>query len=144
MSSLPWWALGKLVQDVTSVTLVNNTAKTEDVTVPANKKWLLLWLKVENPDDVNRLVTVNIWNESGKTTRILARLLYATVSNGQRAHWPLNLSGTNDDTMFNHAWSPVVLDAGDTIEVIWGAGGASTGATDADALVICYIEVPVG
>lgn len=125
---------GTPTADEYSITLVNNTAKTQDVTVPANELWVLQSVKITNPDDVTRNVTITLWNEAAKTNKILV-LDSQNIATTDRLQIP-----SNDDHAYNfsNASKDFVLAAGMTIEVVWAAGGASTGATDADGLVIFY------
>jgi len=132
---------GKLKQEVTSVVLVNNTAKTIDTVVPTGKRWLLLGVKLTNIDDVTRDVSVTLYKEAGKTN-VLATLMFvsALAANGAAIlMWPNNYVSTT--SKIEKSSDPILLVAGNTINVYWATGGASTGATDADGLVIEYLEV---
>jgi len=132
---------GKLVQAVTSIVLVNATAKTQDTTVGTGKRWLLLGIKAVNGDDVTRNITMSIYKEAAKTN-LLRNLYYeaAIGANGGVAQWPnCQIQITN----YLHNWAPILLEAGNTISVVWASGGASTGSTDADGLVVEYLEVDV-
>lgn len=130
---------GEPFQDPTSVALVNNTAKTIDVTVPAGKKWVLLAIKMMNPDDVARVLDINKWKEAAKTTEI-ARLENISLGAGGIIHWP-NTDATS--VIRTTASNPAeIMSAGNTLEFQWASGGASTGATDADGIVIEYLEFP--
>lgn len=136
---------GKLVQDVTSITLANNTAKTEDNTVPANKRWLLLNIRITNPDDVTRTVTVYKYKEAAKTN-IIKQWEGVDIATTGAINLPKNqmLADANKGSNRAHAEFPKqgdVCDAGNTISVTWAAGGASSGGTDADGLVLEYLEV---
>lgn len=130
---------GKLKQDVTSVTLVNNTAKTVVATVPDRKRWILLSVKAVNADDVTRTITINVYKEAAKTN-LLRCLAYAACPTVTSLVWPNPYSASVEwsKTMW---WCDVILAEGNTIEVIWGAGGASTGSVDADGLVIECLEI---
>lgn len=133
---------GKLKQEPTSITLVNNTQLATLITVPTGKLWILRSIKVANPDDVNRVIIVNKWKEVAKTTliTILTTGYTANAVGASLVHWP---STTMDDaTMADKPSHPEILVAGNTIEVIYAAGGASAGGgPDADGIVIEYLEI---
>jgi len=132
--------LARLVQAVTSITLVNNTSKTEDVTVPAGKRWRLLGIKITNPDDVQRAISITKYKEAAKTNIIRTLVSYATLGAGGEANWPNSRTALiNTNELFHEE----ILDAGNIISVTWVTGGASTGGTDADGLVVEYLEVDV-
>jgi hypothetical protein len=134
---------GKLKQEVTSLTLVNNTAKTIDIPVPTGKLWVLHILKVVNADDVGRTIEVVVYKEAAKTN-IIAILISA---------WPVDPLGTAayTDTFIwpvaDHFYSTnaksnltMLLTEGNVISITINAGGASSGGTDADGIVISYLE----
>ena len=132
---------GRLVQVVRSITLVNNTQKIEDVTVPSGERWLLLGVKMANMDDVDRVVSVEIYKEAAKTN-LLRSLMYftcATLKIRQFPSWPSG--GISGSSTFQYA--PVVLEAGNTLSCIWEAGGASAGVVDVDGLVVEYLKVEI-
>lgn len=131
---------GKLQQSVTSVTVANNTAKTIDTTVPSGKRWILLSIRVTNPDDVQRTINIYKFKEAAKTNEI-ARFISNATNAGGRVHWPYNASPISSRVIPS---SPAeIFDAGNTLSVVWAAGGVSGGGTDADGLVIEYLEVDV-
>ena len=137
----PHVPMERLKQDVTSITLVNNTAKTEDVTVPQGERWSLLSVKMANADDVDRVVQCDVYKEVAKTN-LIKRLLYETcTANDKHRQWPCHTTATSGNTMGDYA--PVILDAGNTLEFTWAAGGASAGAVDADGLVVEYLKVEI-
>jgi len=140
MAVMAWvFPAGQIHKEVTSLTLVNATAKTLDTTVPAGKVWKLESIKAINCDDVDRSITIRIFKEAGKTNEL--KLLYAlTTVTLQRVQWPNNDDLAALDSNIAHE---ILLEAGNTINVVWGSGGASTGATDADGLVVEYQEVAV-
>jgi len=131
--------LGRKKSDVTSITLANNTAKTVDSTVPANKRWLLLGVKAMNPDDVGRDLYIDHYKEAAKTN-LIRRLAAETPAAGARTQWPSSVAG---DVTKTPKHDLMVMDAGETISILWAAGGASSGGTDADGLVVDYLEVQV-
>lgn len=138
---LAWtFPAGKLKQEVTSITVVNATAKTVDTTVPTGKMWILLAVKMVNPDDVARVGVITKWKEAAKTNR-LKTYISASISAGVTNQFPSNPANTNQQ---RYPSNPAeMLMAGNTIEVTWASGGASTGGTDADGLVIEYLEIDV-
>lgn len=140
MSQFAWtFPGGKFHQEVTSITLVNNIEKVIDTVVPTGKIWLLTAIKVTNIDDVNRDTSAAIYLEVGKTN-LLRSMFFSTAlaANVGRHQWPSG-PGITDQT--NHALAPVRLAAGNCINVVWAAGGASAGGTDADGLVLEYLEI---
>lgn len=129
---------GRLQQGVTEVVLVNNVTKTIDTTVPAGKKWVLLGIKVTNPDDVQRSVNLFKYKEAAKTNLIK----YYGSEAFNAAELVFYPSAVPTATGWITTWIPLeVLVAGNTISIVWSAGGASAGGTDADGLVIEYLEL---
>lgn len=130
---------GILKQDVTSITLVNNTEFIIDKTVPTDMRWILLGIKITNYDDVARTVSVIKFKEAAKTNEIKV-YFSASVAAFGRQQWPNSSTGNPD-------YSPLpmleILGPGNTIQIRWAAGGASSGSVDADGLVIEYLEVPI-
>ena len=131
---------GQLKQEVTSLTLVNNTAKTVDITVPADKRWKFNMLKVVNVDNVNRAVTFTLYKEVGKTN-IIQILWTKTVTAGAALVWPLAATPAADNTMPFPMTDGLIMNAGNTISIVFATGGASAGATDADGIVADYLEI---
>lgn len=129
---------GQFKQEVTSVVLVNDTAKTIDLLVPAGKYWIILDIKAINGDDVARNILISKYLEAAATN--LIGVLYDAARNaGAHAYFP-NMDNANYPR--HVASSPAELAiGGNIIRITWAAGGASTGATDADGLVIEYLEV---
>lgn len=132
---------GRHLQAVTSVTLVNNTAKTIDTTVPDGKRWLLLNVRMNNPDDVARTERIWIYKEAAKTN-FLRELLDSSINASAGGSFPSNEMSDVVD-MQARGLPPIILSAGNTIQAYWGAGGASSGGTDADGLVVEYLELSV-
>jgi hypothetical protein len=130
---------GNFQQAVTSITLVNNTAKTEDVTVPAGKRWVLQSIKVTNPDNVTRTIQGVLYKEAGKTNHIAQILKVTNLAASGRHQAPHDSPAQALDTF--HDVRGRILAAGNTISIIWATGGASAGGTDADGLVIEYLEL---
>lgn len=131
------WTKGKLVQPITSVTLVNNTEKIIDKTVPSHKRWLLLSVKMVNCDNVARTLSIQKWKEAAITNHIKTLTTAATAA-AARLQYP-----NSSNNLWDYSPLPQleILSAGNTLRFIWGAGGVSAGATDADGLVIEYLEV---
>lgn len=130
-----------MVQLVTSVEVVNNTAKTIDVTVPANQEWMIQHIKIVNPDDVSRVTTIIAYIEAAKTN-ILAELMSLTMTTLQTIYWAHNELTTSATKLIEMtSQMPLTLIAGNTISFVWASGGASTGATDADGLVVAYRRI---
>lgn len=139
MNNFAWnFQGGKLNQSVISVTLVNNTAKTIDITVPAGKRWMFLGLKITNPDNVARNINVHLYKEAGKTNLIKRILVQTGVAASGERYYPNSVTATLTVMSF---YVPTFLEGGNTIESVWAAGGASAGGTDADGLVIEYLEI---
>lgn len=129
---------GQLNQAVTSVTLVNTTAKTIDIEVPAGKRWILLCIRAVNGDDVTRQITVKKYKEAAKTN-LIASLVDSSVPTLNPTHFPNSVTGVFKRREV--AASPAeMLVAGNTVEVFWSDPGASAGSTDADGLVSEYLE----
>lgn len=132
---------GRLEQAVTSIALVNNTVKTVDTTVPTSKRWKLLSVKATNPDNVARVFGCKIYKEAALTNKIRT-ILSKSMAAAEELYWP-NGSSFGVDSDHFEGWCDIVLDAGNTINCVWATGGASAGGTDADGLVIEYLEMPV-
>jgi len=140
MAKMAWtFPAGQIHKEVTSITLVNNTAKTVDHTVPAGKVWKLHGIKATNPDDVNRGIDFVVYKEAAKTNEI-ELLTSQTVLTVTRLQWP-----NHDDQaqLKSNVPHEVIMEAGNTLSIVWATGGVSTGATDADGLVVQYQEVAV-
>jgi len=135
---------GKVHKLVTSVTLVDATAKTIDVTVPAGKLWRLSSIRVVNSDDVTRYIDGFIYNEAAKTNLLDHLFRNQTLTTGflQIPNAVRAVVGTVGGYSMGENF-PKILEAGNTISILWASGGASTGATDADGLIIEYEEVAV-
>lgn len=131
---------GELKQEVTSLTLVNATTKNLNISVPAGKQWILISIRMVNADDVNRLCWVTLYKEVAKTNVLLDNLLNSTLGATAAQIWPNQQTTT---TVVNVANLPMllVLKAANTLSFTWASGGASTGATDADGLVVTYLEL---
>lgn len=125
---------GSIEQSVTSITLVNNTAKTQDITVPADERWSVESILAINADNVDRAISVKVFKTASKSI-LLRYIANVSVTTLQRLMLPNNSAATTQ----SYGWQAgMTLEEGNTIEVIWAAGGASAGSVDADGLVICY------
>jgi len=116
-----YWGIFK--KNKTSVTLVNNTLKNQDITVPASQTWTVLRGRVHNGDDVARNCNVICYD----SVNVEMQTLDADVALGAgavRTFPRANQSGAEEN------WhQPVVLEAGDYVRFQFKAGGASTGGT---------------
>lgn len=115
------WGIFK--KNKTSVTLVNNTLKNQDITVPASQTWTVLRGRVHNGDNVARNCNVICYDSANVEMQTLdadAALGAGAVRTFPRA----NQSGAEEN------WhQPVVLEAGDYVRFQFKAGGASAGGT---------------
>lgn len=125
---------------VTSITLVNNTAKTQSLAslIPAGFIGEILSIKITNPDNVGRDVTV--WIEDASGNEIFFLLAGQALAAGIRAQfpntWVTTTVGDGRADGGGGKGKPALLFAGDVVKVLWAAGGASAGGTDADGLVV--------
>ena len=126
---------GKLKREIKSITLSSDTAKTETLTVPSAKRWLILSIKVENPDDVARTISIHVKDSSGNILESLATGV--SLNAGGRYQWP----HTGSASAYSAPFHLVILEEGEKLEINWASGGASSGGTDSDALVVNYLEV---
>lgn len=118
--------MGKLYQERASVTLVNNTTKTLDLTVPAGKRWLVYMVSMTNGDDVDRTANVFVVDGSGNTLHVLG---YATISAGGGSMKEL-LGGIETGTNTTYFRKiPILIKAGNKLRLKWNAGGTSSGGT---------------
>lgn len=130
---------GRLIQEVTSVTLANNTAYNVYNAVPAGKRRILLSFRVMNPDNVARAVTVSKFKEVARTNEI-KRVVYVAAlgASGGILQWPL---GANTQSEARESNRPFELyNENNVLAIQYAAGGASAGGTDADGIVIEWLE----
>jgi hypothetical protein len=127
---------GKLVTDIDSITLVNNTLLNHDIVVPAGERWWLLNAKIVNPDDVVRAVYLRTYLEAARTNRI-QELVTGNVTAGTHIMWPNNVAGATQ----NNNPTLVLLEGGHVLNVYYAAGGASTGGTDGAGVIIQYLKL---
>jgi hypothetical protein len=129
---------GSIKATPTSVTLVNNTAKTVLITVPSDTVWVIQSIRVTNPDNVTRDTYLRLWKEVGMTTKI-ANLYYAALNTVTDFMYP-NPNAVGNTYMEQPAEN-LVLGPGMTLEIYYAAGGASAGGTDAYGIVVFYREL---
>jgi hypothetical protein len=128
---------GNFVTDIDSITLANNTLLNHDIIVPVGKRWVLLSIKAMNPDNVNRDISFNIYNEAA-ATNLAKHLDTRTIATTAQMYWPNNGTGGEDRSNIPHL---VIMSGGQLLRIIFAAGGASAGGTDADGVVITYLEL---
>lgn len=134
MTNLAWMD-GEILSNHADVTLVNNTAKTEIVTVPTGVRWYVFCGKVYNGDDVQRTCRVTVTDASDE---VLMKCLDFAVGATDEAFFP-----NMDDVGANQlggAGYPFPLAAGWKIKFSFAAGGASAGGTA--EIVLIVLEVP--
>lgn len=138
---------GILKYNITSVVLVNNTAKTIDISVPVGMRWRILHAKQVNDDNVDRAADVNIFDVAAATNMLDTLIKANTLTkSGGRQDWPSDAHADADE---NNGRQPVILDGADPISsspiirFYWAAGGASAGSTDADGCVLIILEMRV-
>jgi len=130
---------GTLKAAVTSITLVNNTGKVQDVTVPDDTIWELISIKITNPDNVARDFNAIVYKEAAKTNEIQQIMSLGAIASLAKYTVPNDSPALN--TAICSAVRGMLLGPNWTINCIWSAGGASAGGTDADGLVIAYREL---
>lgn len=130
---------GRLIQKVTSVTLVNNVTLNENVSVPAGKMWKLLSVKMMNPDDVARDFYIFKYLEVARTNLIKKLAQGVAIAANAAFYWP-NARTNAATTDRQPLWHDEFLAEFNTLNFNWSAGGASAGGTDADGLVLEYLE----
>jgi len=130
---------GRLVQDVQSVTVGNNDVVYVHTEVPANKRWVLINIKAVNPDSVNRAIFIYVYKEVARTNLVVT-LVSADIATTDVVNYPNSVAA-----LYNRNNSPglMILRGGNVLSVHWAAGGASAGGTDADGLVLTYLEYDV-
>lgn len=132
---------GEPVDNLTSVVLLNNTAKTIDITVPAGKKWMFDFITLGNPDDVLRNVNVLLFKEAAKTNTY-GFMRSGNIAAGVNVNIGIFIPSTGETRLTLHSSMRVVYPAGVTWNFIWSAGGASAGGTQADGLIVYVEEYP--
>jgi len=130
---------GRKVIDITSLTLVNNTAKTIDITCGANNRWILKSILQKNCDDIQRNCYVTHKTAAGITIVFLIQG-NALVALAEQ-NWPS--LALVDLTEVGNPGFDYILEATEFIRLAWDAGGASTGATDADGVIVQVMEMDI-
>lgn len=123
---------GYIVTSINSVTVANNTAKSETFTVPDDTVWVVDSIRAVNPDDVARDIYIRWFKESALTNKI-SNLMFGASGAGGDIVWP-NTAAIG--ASYNENPPSIVMSAGETIEIYFAAGGASTGGTLANSIVI--------
>jgi len=129
---------GKFNQDVSSITLVNNTLLNDDVTVPAGRRWLILGIRAVNDDDVDRVITIWKYLEAAATNPICVLMQGTATAGGGSVVFP-----NSQDSASYPSHLPHLCKEGNMIRVQWAAGGASAGSVDANGLIMEYLELNV-
>lgn len=138
LSKLVWtFPGGQKVKAITSLTLVNNTAKNLDLLCGTGKIIIILHVRAINADNVNRGVLIRHYNEAA-ATNLISMVCSATIVTLEVLQWP---NTDMDELQSTTLFYPLILVAGNILRISWAAGGASAGATDADGLVIEYLEI---
>jgi len=125
---------GRLQREIQDVTVTNNTTKTIYVTVPAGKLWLLLGVRMVNPDDVARALSLQVRDSDDNLICVLAT---KNTSSNQALQWPNTASSDNEKR--NPTFQ--LLKGGDKLRCNWPAGGASSGGTASPGLIVEYLEL---
>lgn len=128
---------GRLVQDIQSVTLLNNTTHYQHTSVPANKRWILLGVRAVNGDNVARAMAIEVYDVVARTNMLRRLAYHGGILTTAALQWP----SYGVDTGTTNHYGLVILGENNTITATWVAGGASGGSVDADGLVLEYIEI---
>lgn len=117
---------GVFLDNETDVTLVNNTAKTETITVPTGKRWKILSAKLNNADNVNRDCSIQVTDPSNNVHTILVPT--TTVAANGILYFP---SADHDTTggCYAQGSSLPIVNQFEKIKFVWAAGGASAGGS---------------
>jgi len=126
-----------LYQSRGSVTLVNNTAKVLELTVPKGKIWRLYGVTMHNGDDVSRNMSCSIIDENGNLLFYIGSTSTAAPAGAYR-----NLLRYVDTSSASDVGSPFPLPVkgGNKVKLAWAAGGTSSGGTA--YYCVTYEEVP--
>lgn len=125
---------GRVVDNRSTTALVNNTVKSESITVPANKRWLVIGGAMQNADNVTRICQAVVYNEADQ---LLFQIFYASLATTVRGYFPSEAS----DTYRTAICYPLILEAGQYAKLTWQAGGASTGGTAEFSFMVLEIDV---
>lgn len=127
--------LGSFRKNKTSVVLVNNTTKTEDITVPAGEEWTVLSGRTHNNDNVARNCSVICYDSAAVETSTLHT--DAALGAGANIQFPR----ANYAAAENPLHAPLVLEATDYVRFTFTAGGASAGGTSVIMLHVLVRKV---
>ncbi len=128
----------KKQNNVTNVVLVNNTAKTIDLSPGAGIRWLVLNARQVNGDNVNR--NVNMTHIIGSFT-LKQMIQNNSLATGEPQHYPSLAHASGQETA--GVWNPIIVEGAEFIRSVWAAGGASAGFDDADGLVLEVLEMAI-
>lgn len=126
---------GDIKSNATAVTVVNNTIKTENIEVPAGKRWHLFGGKIINPDNVARNVYIELYDEND--VKICRLLKFVAAGPGGEAYFP-NSEATIDQV--GPGAYPFPMSAGWYMQFYFGAGGASAGGTGTVFAVVVELD----
>ena len=114
-----------------AVVLVNNTAKTHNVAVPAGKRWFLIGGMATNGDDVDRTLTISITDG----TNIIAYIQQATTLTATTGVvvYP-NTLAVATRLIFPEGGFP--MSPTWQVRFVWAAGGASTGGNSTVTAIV--------
>lgn len=125
---------GRIVDNVNTTALVNNTLKTVVVEVPAGKRWVVMGGMIENIDNVTRICQVIISNNADA---IIFQIFYHSLATTIRGYFPMRHAD-----LFRTANPQIlILAAGQKIKFTWQAGGASAGGTTEYSLDVIEQDV---
>jgi hypothetical protein len=125
--------------NITSVVLVNNTAKTLDLTPGDGKRWQLLSARMVNIDDVNRNLSAAHYAEAAATNMLSQWCINTAISQNNGMHFP-NVSYSDKKELLGSV-VPVIIEDTEMVRFTWNAGGVSAGGTDADGLICQVMEI---
>lgn len=131
---------GLITSHVEAVTVVNNTQKLIDWSVPTDTLRVLEGYTMTNPDSVARDLYARLYSSAAKTERLMYLSIGGSTPAGSHTCFP-----NNDDLAagYSNNKQSVPLGPGMTVEFTWAAGGVSAGGTDTDGLAILYRELPL-
>jgi len=130
---------GRFTRNRTTITLVNNTDLTTDMTVPSNKMWKIYGGKAENPDNVTRTVVVFLYDKIGTQVGYMQS---KAVTAGAFIIFPCaGIDAARDDGMISAHSYPLIAEAGDKVRFIHYAGGVSAGGVGTIFLSVVEYDV---
>lgn len=129
---------GRKVNNITEVVLVNATTKTIDLSPGAGIRWEVLFIKQVNGDDVNR--DCNIQHMTAAAAARLKQIVQNnTLATTELQMYPSTAHASGQE-IGGSAKRPFLVEGTEIIRFIFTTGGASTGATDADGIVVEALE----